>query len=159
MKSEELKPEIANIYDTINFNDRYLGIVNTHNSSNYLEKTDKDTVLDIFKELGYDKAKYRNGEKFYQIKKKEGNYEFYFHTSLKYGAFELVFGAIRLPSKEHYAGGATIRALRKYRKYKGLEEIITKKASFGSYDELKEILQKALPLYEDFKNEILKMKS
>lgn len=149
--------KILAIYDNIDYYNRLIDLCKSYKTENHLEKTDKNKVLKIFSDFGYLKTKYKTNEKFYQIKECIENLEFYFHVSLRYGVFELMFGVIQVSPKEHLAGGAFGRVLKQIRSNKdNLLELPDNRPSFSSYNELKEILESALNLYEDFKKEFVK---
>ena len=131
-----------------------LGLYNK--TDNLIEKVDKNTVLKIFEEIGYS-AKYKTKEKFYQITEINQGKIFYFHTSLLRGRVELIFGLKEDFNGEHL-GGQISGVCKRIELNKGIHsDGYLRYSTFNSYDELKSILSLSLQLYEDLKEEILKL--
>lgn len=151
-----LENQILRLYDNINFYDRYESLSKKHRSKKVLlEKQDQNNVINLFNDLGYT-AKYISKEKFYQIKEKSNDYEFYFHISLKYGISEIIFGVIN-QIKNVRIGGVSSRVCKLIKRSKGEIPEPIGPANFSSYEELTSILKESLSLYEDFKTEVLKL--
>ena len=151
-----LENRVLQIYDKINFEERYFELLQNHSHKDYLEKPKKENVLETLKKLGYS-AKFFSKEGFYQVEKITiGNYDFYFNCGLKYGVCELIFGAKNIETNAKI-GGVVTRIFKLIKRAKG-EDIISpiKDLSFSSYEELESILKEALVLYEDLKAEVLK---
>ena len=162
MIREDLKfsDYLTKIYTNINYYDRYKKLSDQYNTEEErLEKVDKKVVLKILKELGYSEAKYIATESFYQINQELQNHIFYFHTSLKYGVVELIFGVLKSDKeKQELIGGTASKVCKLIEINKSsLTEGYIKKPRFRTYKELKEILEKAFSLYEDLKKEFIKI--
>jgi len=152
----KLSKKLENLYDSIQLFERYNKLSEEYrHSDELLEKTDKKKVIQIFENFGY-KAKYRSGEKFYQITEEICNYQFYFHVSLRYGKVELIFGLKKEINGEHYGGSITSVCKRIEITKEDVSEGYIKKPSFKSYQQLENILQESLLIYEDFKKEFVK---
>lgn len=132
--------------------ERYKKLCAEYSTKDYLETQDKKKVLTILKELGYS-SKYVTGERFFQIKEVKSEFEFYFHLSLRYGVTDIIFGGTYLES-DYYLGGPVHHLWKVLHSERGgdYDETLVKPA-FSNYNELREILNKAFKLYEDFKIE------
>ncbi len=163
MIREDLKfsDHLAKIYTNVNYYERYKKLSSDYNTEEVrLEKTDKKVVLEIFKKLGYSNVKYITSESFYQLREDFSGYKFYFHTSLKYGLVELIFGKSRTEEErktEEMIGGVASEVCKLIEINKSsITEGYIKKPRFRTYEELEEILESAFSLYEDLKSEFIK---
>ncbi len=164
MIREDLKfsKNLTTLYDKINYYHRYKELSTCFNTEEKcLEKTDKKIVLEIFKKLGYSNVKYITGESFYQLREDLSGYKFYFHTSLKYGLVELIFGKSRTEEErktEEMIGGVAPEVCKLIEINKSsITEGYIKDPRFRTYEELEEILESAFSLYEDLKSEFINL--
>ena len=77
---------------------------------------------------------------------------------LKLGGCELLYYAGEISPKKHLIGGSAGWIYKDLMDVKGVNDVEVKLPAFSSYEELKSILNESLSLYEDFKNEVLKLK-
>lgn len=150
---------IIKLYDEIDFCSRYKYIATKYiveNRDERLKKIDKNKVLRIFDDLGYE-AKFNTKESFYKIRIIEFKYDFYFHLNIKSGLYELIFGVIDKDSKEHLLGGVTANVYDDILKVKQIKEEPMPLPSFRNYEELESMLKESLSLFKDFKSMVLKL--
>lgn len=150
-----LNPIIEKALIEIDFVKRYESISKEYSlerrDSQYSEelKTDKKEVIKLLNEFGYD-AKYYSSEKYYKI-----DYgiieEFTFgvHMLLPHGKMELVW--IVEKEDELLLGEPWIEYSRELIDI----DYIIKAPFFGSYDDLKHILEYTFQMYEDFKEAVV----
>ncbi len=146
---------IINVFQKINFLNRYSELFNETEFKDRLKKVDKTEVLNLFKKLGIDNVKYKSGENFYQIKEQSDMLEFYFHISIKGGIYELIFGVFQLSPKQHLAGGSAGSIYDEIVRFEKLDVERVKTPIFSTKEQLKEMLDKSLSIYEDFKTEFI----
>ena len=146
----QLKPEIRTALERINFGSRCKNFSQKYSFAfnECFEKYDNKEVVNIFKELGY-KAVHIKKENFFRITEGINDYKFEFNISLKYGCTEFIWAVWK---EKELQTGSPWGALKKL-----LEDNDERLQTplFRNYDELKEILQEALIMYEDFKRELL----
>ncbi len=140
------------ILDKIDFYNRYKSLSEEHRIENRLEKQEIQKVLDIFQDLGYS-AKFNKSERFYKILEKSEICEFYCHFSLKYGLVEIILGGTDLASDVHLGDVAAGLCKDMEIAKNDITDGYIRDPGFTSYEELENILIKALALYEDFKIE------
>lgn len=93
------------LYKNINFYNRYNSFREKYvDVEPTLEKYEIIKVLEIFKELGYEKVKFMKSGRFFKVRNKEKPFDFYFHASLKYGICELILGGENT-EKDIFIGG------------------------------------------------------
>lgn len=152
-KQEYLLYENIDFYHRYNsFRIKYKGIEPT------LENYEVDKVLNVFKEIGYEKVRFMKSTRFFKIIDKQKPFEFYFHISLKYGICELIMGG-KNTDKSIFVGGVYGNIMRDIIYYKSEEEKRFPLPAFGNYTDLRIILKEALFIYEDFKIEFIKQYS
>ena len=143
------------IYKKISFVERYEKLsakFHSKNEFNYLN----EKVLEIAKEIRYN-ISFVKKNNFFKFQEKIGTYKIYFNFSLKYSIIELIIGVTDL-KKDVFITGGTFGNL-----YEDIKYFETKKESkifmpsFENYEDLEEILREAFSIYEDFKNEVLKV--
>ena len=154
-----LSKKLSTLYDNIKLYDRYSNLSNTYcDYESSLQIQDKKNVLEIFEELGYS-AKYKTNEKFYAFYQNIENNSFYFHLGLRFGIVEIIFGLKKDVDSEHIGGAITGICKRIELSNNIHKEEYIKGPAFSSYEELKEILNILLLLFEDFKKEFLDLYS
>lgn len=143
------------LFSKIKFTKRYERLSEDFRTENELDYTNEQ-VINIIEELGY-KAKFVKRNNFFTVELIESNIKFYLNINLKYSIAELIIGATNLQSDTFITGGP-FGGLYKDLKYEEQQEIIDSilKPAFENYSQLKEILEEALSIYHDFKQEILK---
>lgn len=153
MSDFELKPEIINVLQKINFIERYDELVNTYKlKETSMEKIDKDKIFEILSDLGYE-AKYYKSEKFFQLKSQQiENYSFGFHLAFPYGNVEFIW---IVSDKEELLLGSPCSGYKK-RILKGDYKYPCPRCD--NYEEVKKVLEIGFQIYEDFKKEFLKNK-
>ncbi len=142
------------VFDSIQFYERYSKIVDQNRSEERLETPKKEIVESIITDLNY-KAKYFRKENFFQIKVEECRTEFVLNIILKYGRVEPVyFAKSKLSGLK--IGSVAMRICKQLDLLRGVKRPVSLGApSFSNYDELKKIVQEILPVFEDFKSEVL----
>jgi hypothetical protein len=152
----ELSKKEYEIYKKISFAERYEKLSVKFQFKERLDYS-KESVLDLIKKIGYT-AKYVKKNNFFKIEEKKGIIKFYLNICLKYSNVELVIGATNIIEDKFLIGGVFVRICTEVNYYKGisLDENI-KKPKFRNYEDLEEILREAFSIYEDFKNEVLKV--
>ncbi len=146
----QLKQATKTALEKINFIERYKTLSNKYafDLKEAFERYDINEVLNIIDGLGY-KASYNKSENFFKIVEKTPEFKFQFNISLKYGLVELIW-AIWM-GKEYFDGSNWVMLKRLL---DGMDENL-RDPRFRNYVELKEILEIALSIYEDFKHEFL----
>jgi hypothetical protein len=142
--------KIVKILVKINFAQRFKKIVDAHSDyENRLNKVDKKRVFSIFELLGY---KIHFTDNVFTFVEEIKNIKIHFILSLKNGIFDIM-SAITVDENylEIRSGSFVILA----REEKG-ETFEIKCPNFVSFEELEQILVEIMPLYEDFKDEVLK---
>lgn len=151
-----LDAKILELYENIKFYDRYKSICeNNRFESSLLEKQDRNRVLKLFRDLGYE-PKYIAKESFYKVSSELNDYEFYYHIGLKYGIAEIIFGSLNKNNGSRY-GGVCSRVCKLVKMSKGEDLNPIKPANFTNYEQLYLIIKESLSLYEDFKAAILEL--
>lgn len=147
----ELKPEIKEVLEKINFLERSKNMSKRFNESleDCLRNYDVNKVIHLFNRLGYD-AEYDGREEFFKTAFVDNspNYKIWFNISLKYGIAEFIWVAY------HQNEVRTGSPWSIYVRFLGPDEKF-KKPTFGSYEELEELLKEAFLMYEDFKRELI----
>ena len=144
------------IYKSIDFIKRYEALSKNFQFGDRLDYSN-DKVLSLIAKLGY-KVKYIKNNNFFKIEEKINGYKFYLNICLKYSNVELIVGATEI-EKDQFITGSVFGGLYKDMKYAegiDLEENI-RDPKFRNYEDLEIILKEAFNIYEDFKNELLKM--
>ncbi len=142
----QLPSEIRVALENIDFIDRHKNMSAKYDFDDEL-KYDNNEVLRIFNELGY-YARYYKRENFFQIVEEVPPCQFKFNISLKYAHLEFIW--VVRKDGELYTGspwGGLKQSL------DGTDEGV-RKPGFRNYDELKEILEEAFLMYEDFYREL-----
>ncbi|KWX88144.1 hypothetical protein AMQ83_08655 [Paenibacillus riograndensis] len=142
---------IIGIFKSINFIERYEFLSKKHqfDLKESFEGYDREVVLKLFNELGYE-ISFNKKENFFGMVEKTTEYELQFKISLKYVMGEFIWLAWK--NSEQLVGG-TWGIIKE--QLDGKENDKIKKPIFRNYDDLKEILSEAFLMYEDFKNEII----
>lgn len=145
----QLSPEIKDALENIDFINRYKNLSMKYDCDldESFEDYDNKEVLRIFAELGYH-ARYDERENFFQIVDEIPSFQFRFNIRLRYGLLEFIWAVWK--DGELLIGdpwGMLKRLL-------GTDESI-RLPQFCNYDELKEVLEEAFGMYEDFKREVL----
>jgi ribosomal protein S8 len=141
------------IYQDIDFYLRYRSLVNNyrfHEGKEVCESLDKKTLQSLLNEIFKVDVIYFAKEKFWQVKYIENSIESIYNISLRYGYIESIFW---IKSKEGKGYGSAINTIIKLiDKERSVETSSSEigKPSFKSYEELKEILEKLKPLFDDF---------
>lgn len=104
-------------------------------------------VLRIIESFGY-QVKFNKRENFFGIKESLARYDFRFNINCKYGVVELIWDIVKGGERLTLGGpwGLICDLLIG-------DDCNIKKPAFRNYDDLKEILQEAFSMYEDFKRE------
>ncbi|HEX9059203.1 MAG TPA: hypothetical protein VF941_03395 [Clostridia bacterium] len=146
----QLKQATKTALEKINFIERYKALSNKYafDLKEAFERYDINEVLNIIDGLRY-KASYNKSENFFKIVEKTHKFKFQFNISLKYGLVELIWAIWR--GKEYFDGSSWVMLKRLL---DGTDENL-RDPRFRNYVELKEILEIALSIYEDFKHEFL----
>ncbi|PAD69684.1 hypothetical protein CHH83_07405 [Bacillus sp. 7586-K] len=147
----ELKPEIKEVLEKMNFLERSKNMSKRFNESleDCLGNYDVNKVIHLFNRLGY-VAEYDGREEFFKtaVVDNSPNYKIWFNIRLKYGMGEFIWVAYH--QNEVRTGSPWsiyVRFLDPDEKFK--------KPTFGSYEELEELLKEAFLMYEDFKSELI----
>lgn len=145
----KLSSETTKILKDIRFAERYreLALKHQHELDDMFGGYDNTSVLEVLASLGR-KATYNKKENFFKIVLKKGEYRFQFNISLKYGCCEFIWGLRKGNDKIILGPWGFITQLM------GIEDDNLKRASFKTYDELKDILSEALCLYDEFYNQL-----
>lgn len=147
----QLPSEIRVALENIDFIDRYKNMSAKYDFDEEF-KYDNNEVLRIFNELGC-YARYYKRENFFQIVEEVPPCQFKFNISLKYAHLEFIW-VVRKDGE--LLIGDPWDMLK--RSLDGTGENV-RAAGFRNYDELKEILEEAFLMYEDFKRELLSIYS
>jgi hypothetical protein len=152
MENEKLIRIIENSFQFIDFVNRYQKIMENHSDfENRMQKVDKKEILKVLKELGYTFKVFSPGQDFY-IEDFVAEYKFVFSFKCKSAIMEnyiyVYYKGEKILYEENFA--FIFRYL--------LKDINaqTTAPKFKTYNEFKEIIQKLLKIYEDFKAEFLK---
>lgn len=147
----QLHPKLKPVLENIDFLSRYRAL---HEKfpliDGVMHACSNEEVLRVLESLGY-KFKYAKKENFFGLKEVISNYAFTFNISCKYGVVELIWDIVLNGERLMLGGpwGLTCDLLLN-------DTCDIKKPAFKSCDELKDILQEALSIYEDFKKEAMK---
>lgn len=141
---------IVGILKSINFIERYEIISKKHqfDLKESFERYDHEVVLKLLNDLGYEFS-FNKKENFFWMVEKSSEYELQFKISLKYGMGEFIWLAWK--NTEQLIGG-TWGIIKE--QLDGKENDKIKKPIFRNYNDMKEILEEAFLLYEDFKHEL-----
>lgn len=146
-----LEEKILSKYSSIDLLARYKDLSNKFNSKEVLEELDKEKIIEYLKELNC-RFSYSSKENFYGLGEQEGNYDFKFNVSLKYGMVEPIIWGKNVCTEEQY-GGALIRVTKLMQISSGVEKV--ERIMYPRYkteDDLKQILKELYVLYQDFKS-------
>ena len=148
---EKLAPELRPILEKINFVERYRPITEEFRDfKNRYSGYDNEQVKTIFSRLGYD-FHYHKREKFFGVKEKLAQYEIFFNITFKSGIIDFIWSVKK--SEGFLTLGIT---------WGGTSDLLLNAEErpslylpiFTSYEELEQILSRALPIYDDFKKEL-----
>lgn len=150
----QLKLEIRTVLEKINFIGKYKNLSEKYSFAlnESFEKYDNKEVINVFKEIGY-KAVHIKNENFFKVVEKIEDYKFQFNISLKYGCVEFIWAVWKGKELQTGSPWGVLKDL-----LEDNDESVSRPI-FRNYDELKEILQEALLMYEDFKRELLDLYS
>lgn len=153
----EFQSKEYDLYKKINFCDRYESLSNSYQFEERLEYTNNE-VIQMISELGF-KSKYVKIDNFFKIEEKGERVKFYLNICLKYSNVELIIGATDSKSNKFITGSVFGRLFRNIKYAEGIDILENiKKPKFRNYKDLREILQEAFSIYEDFKKELLNNK-
>ncbi|SEN04864.1 hypothetical protein [Lihuaxuella thermophila] len=145
-----LPPETKAALEKIDFIHRYKSLSAKYycDLDESFMNVDNHEVLRIFKELGYH-ARFDKRENFFHIVEESPPCKFEFNISLKHGFLEFIWGTWK--DGELLIGDpwGMLKNL-----LDGRDESV-RLPGFRNYHELKEILEEAFLMYEDFKRELL----
>lgn len=151
------------LYSNINYYDRYKKLSQSfRKKEDALQEINNDKVIQIIENKGY-KVRYNSKESFFKINENINEHNFYFHVSLKRGLVEFIFGLLRKSDESgmkigDQIGGTISRTCKLIEINKGIESNgYIEYPVFSDYNELKEILQEGLSLFEDLKSETIKI--
>ena len=145
-----LEEKILNKYIAIDLLTRYKDLSGRYNSKEVLEEFDKDLILEDLKKLNC-RFSFSSKEGFYGLSEQDGDYDFKFNISLKYGTVEPVIWGKYVCSQEQY-GGALIRVTKLIQKSMGVETVERiMYPRYKSEEDLKQIVKELYALYQDFK--------
>jgi len=146
----ELKNEIRVALENIFFIDKYkkLSMKYDFDSSERFRVSDNQEVLNIFNDLGY-KAIFSKKETFFKVVDNMEPYKFQFNVSLKAGHTELIWAVWKNGELQTGLPWVMFKRL-----LDGTDENL-KYPVFRNYNDLKQILQEALDMFENFKRELL----
>jgi len=150
------------VYDSIKYYDRYKELSRKYRlSKERIDKTDKKEIFFIVEKLGYSKIKYNAKERFYRISETtEEGFVFYFHTCIKYGLVELIFGLEKniAHANDDIIGGSASSVCKYIEITKDkITEGNIKDPAFSSYEGLTAILKESFLLYEDLKKAVIRI--
>lgn len=145
-----LEEKILNKYIAIDLFTRYKDLSDRYNSKEVLEELDKDLILEYLKEFNC-RFSFSSKEGFYGLSEQNGDYDFKFNVSLKYGMVEPVIWGKNVCSQEQY-GGALIRVTKLIQKSLDVEKVERiMYPRYKSVEDLKQIIKELYVLYQDFK--------
>jgi hypothetical protein len=144
----QLHTRLRPILEKINFLSRYKNLREKFPyTDESFEDYSKNEVLGILESFGY-QIKYDKKENFFGIQESLNGYDFRFNINCKYGVVELIWDIVKEGERLTLGGpwgliGDLLIG----------DDCNIKKPAFRNYDDLKEILQDAFSMYEDFKRE------
>jgi hypothetical protein len=146
----QLRPEIRTALERIDFGSRCKNLSEKYwfASNEGFGKYDNKEAINVFKELGY-KAVHIKKENFFRITEGIDDYKFEFNISLKYGGTEFIWAVWKGKELQTGSPWGVLKKLLESNDERVRSPI------FRNYHDLKEILQEALLMYEDFKRELL----
>lgn len=157
--SFEMKPEIKTVLKKMDFVNRYTMLSeqfrgNSNDVSDGLDDYDPEKVREILTHLGYD-ATFDDKEKFFKVGvvRESSNYEIWFNMVLEYGITEFVWVVFHDFEVRLGSPWST------YPRFLINSDARIKNPVYRSYEELEEILEKALIMYEDFKRHLIHLYS
>jgi hypothetical protein len=145
----DLDPKTKKALVKIDFLVRYKSLYLRHSKDDFFTNTDISKVLEIIKVCGYEDVKYFKSESFFSVEDfKKSKIGVGLNLSVKYGLVELILNVKIHDKIDGGPFGFIINLL-------GSEERI-EDPRFSTYEELREILNEAFVIYEDFKKELIK---
>ncbi|MGU3471231.1 hypothetical protein ACLBWT_08785 [Paenibacillus sp. D51F] len=146
----QLKPEIRSALTNMDFIAKYrnLSAKYSFNSDESFEAYDNNEVLNLFAELGL-KASFDKKEKFFKVVDEIDSSKFQFNISLKYGLVEFIWAVWK---NNELQTGLPWGMLKQLLDDKDDDKI--NKPVFRNYNDLKEILEDAFAMYNEFKREL-----
>jgi hypothetical protein len=147
----DIHKSLVPILQNINFASRYSELCKRHsNFDKSLEEYDKSLIQKFLESNGI-KVLFVKSENFFKIAENIGELSIQFNIIPKRGFLQFVWDVKRRNERLDLSLGMWEAITRE------LSKIEAKKPLFSSLDELQEILKEALSIYEDFKQELLKM--
>ncbi len=153
-----LEEKILNKYSSIDLLARYKDLSERYSSKEVLEELDKEKILEDLKEVNC-RFSFNAKEGFFGLSEQQGDYNFKFNVSLKYGMVEPIIWGKNICTEEQY-GGALIRVTKLIQISMGVEKV--ERIMYPRYktiDDLRQILKDLYSLYQDFKSIILEEES
>lgn len=148
---------IKKVYTDVMFVERYKKISASHSHEDADVKVNKEDVLAILQKLGYSKSKYSSKDKYYMLENYEtnqivGNVYAGINVILRYTEVDLVISIV-VDGVGQNGGpfGAVCNKL-------GFEDMV-RRPEFKDIDELQNILEEGLNIYEDIKRELIRIYS
>jgi hypothetical protein len=117
---------------------------------NRLKEYDRNRIVDFYEQGGL-KVSFVKGEGFFKVLETIGEFRVQFNTIPENGFLQFVLDIKKGNTKYNLSWGVWEAITRE------LLKVEAGKPSFTSYEERQEILKEALSIYEDFKQELLKM--
>lgn len=128
---------------------RNLSAKYSFSSDESFEAYDNNEVLNLFAELGF-KASFDKKEKFFKVVDEIDSCKFQFNISLKYGLVEFIWAVWK---NNELQTGLPWGMLKQLLDDKDDDKI--NKPVFRNYNDLKEILDDAFAMYNEFKRELV----
>lgn len=144
----ELEPKVKTALVNIEFSKKYSGLLKKFdfNDSELFENYDNSIIFKILSDFGYN-AKYNKREDFFFINDQVGIYKFQFNMSFKYGTTEFIWAVWE---NNTLLEGSPWHLLKKL-----IDGKTAKSFDFRNYEDLKNILNESLKMYEEFKEQII----
>jgi len=144
-----INPLLLPVLQKIKFVDRYKSISLKYQFfDERFASFEIDRATRIIEAFGY-AVKYNKSEKFFKIIESVADFKIQFNISLNGGIVEFMYGITKNGERLKIGGSVntTIEII--------TESDFTVKPCFRNYDDLKEILNEAFDIYEDFKKVLL----
>lgn len=146
----QLKLEIRSALTNMDFIAKYrnLSAKYSFNSDESFEAYDNNEVLNLLAELGL-KASFDKKEKFFKVVDEIDSSKFQFNISLKYGLVEFTWAVWKNNELQTGLPWGMLKQL-----LDGKDDDKINKPVFRNYNDLKEILEDAFAMYNEFKREL-----
>ena len=136
------------LFEKIDFANQYVSLCKKYNDfDNRLINNDANIIKEVFEEFHLP-VKYIKGEKFFKVEEDAGLFKIQFKTVPSSGFLQFLFTVHQGKEKLQIAMGMWEVITR------ALKGEVVRKPIYTSEEELKEILNIAVKLYQDFKTEL-----